>query len=256
MNTNVVGYEIENYINRLCCKYCNGYFTKGGEEIMAMEALVRTGNLILDPLYALWYDIIAILPSLVLAVLLLILGYAVAYLIAHVVKVVLEKILGKVLREAHLTKNIGHTNVAGLLGEVTKWFVFLIFLDEAVSILNLSRISSVLGMFVQWLPNLLVAILVLFGGVALAHYIDMKVREHTNMRGMLVMSGIVKVVVLFLAVLIGLKQIGINVDVLQSSFLLIVGAVAVGLALAFGISFGLGMRKDAEGYVKRMKKYF
>lgn len=222
---------------------------------MAVEALTYTGSLILDPLYALWNGLVSVLPSIVVAILLLILGYAVAYLIGHIVKVILEKIgLNKHIKQAHLTKNVGHTNVPSLTGEIVKWFVFLLFLQVAVDVLSLSTLSSWLNEFVRWIPNLLVAVIIFFVGIALAHYVDIKIKQHTVMKGMNTISTILKVVIMILVVLVGLKQVGISVGLLENAFLLILGSIGLGFALAVGIGLGLGLRKEAEGVVKKFKK--
>lgn len=223
---------------------------------MALTALSETGSLILDPLYVLWYNFLAILPSVILALLILILGYCVAYLLGYVTRWILDKIISKPLRQAEVSKAIGHTNVASLIGELVKWFVFIIFLNVAVDILNLNVLSDLLTSFVRWLPNVLIAVIIFFAGVALAHYVDLKIKEHTRMRGMITLSGILKVVIVFLAVIIGLEQIGVDVGVLQSSFLIILGSIGLGLALALGIGLGLGLRNEAEDIVKRMRKNF
>jgi len=221
---------------------------------VVLEALGKTGLLILDPLYKLWYSLVGIIPSLILAILIGVLGYAVAYLVGYLVRYGLEKLVGKQLREAHLMKTVGHTDFPALVGELLKWFVFIIFLQVAVDVLNLNTLSALLDTFVRWLPNVLVAIIIFFTGVALAHYIDLKIREHTKMKGMMLISGIIKTVILFLVVLIGLKQIGVNVDILQNTFLLIVGAFALGIALALGIGLGLGLRNEAEDVVAKLRK--
>ena len=222
---------------------------------MGVEGLLSTGNLFLKPLEQLWWDFIQVFPNIVVAILLLVLGYFVAFLVGHVVTWLLDKVgLNAYVKEARLTKEVGHTNIPGLAGEIVKWFVFIIFLQVAVEILNLNTLSSLLDQFVRWLPNVLVAIMVFFAGVALAHYIDYKIRSHTNMRGMKVLSGVLKVVVLFLAVVIGLAQIGVEVGVLENAFLIIVGALGLGFALAIGIGFGLGLKDEAEGIVNKLKK--
>jgi len=228
-------------------------YKKGGI-YMAFSAIAKTGNLLLDPLYRLWFDIIAILPSIVLALLIAILGYAVAYFIGYIIRHGLEKLVGKQFREATLSKQMGPTNIPSLTGELVKWFVFIVFLEVAVDVLNLSTLSQLLDTFVRWLPNVLFAVIIFFTGVALAHYIDIKIREHTKMKGMMVISGILKTIVLFLVVLIGLKQIGVNVDVLQHSFLILLGALGLGVALALGIGLGLGLRNEAEDIVSKLKK--
>lgn len=223
---------------------------------MALTALSETGSLILDPLYVLWYNFLAILPSIILALLILILGYCVAYLLGYVTRWILDKIISRPLRQAEVSKAIGHTNVASLIGELVKWFVFIVFLNVAVDILNLNVLSDLLASFVRWLPNVLIAVIIFFAGVALAHYVDLKIKEHTRMRGMITLSGVLKVVIVFLAVIIGLEQIGVDVGILQNSFLIILGSIGLGLALALGIGLGLGLRNEAEDIVKKMRKNF
>ena len=224
---------------------------------MALEAVGATGNLILDPLYTLWISFIGILPGIIAAVLILILGYCVAFLIGHGIRAGLDKIgLNRQIQKAHLTRAVGHTDVPALVGEVVKWFIFIIFLQVAADVLNLGSLSGILNTFVMWLPNVLVAVVILFAGLALAHYVEIKMKEYSRMKGTAVAAGILKIVILFLVIVIGLKQIGIDVGVLENAFLLILGALALGVALALGIGLGLGLRKNAEVLVKDLRKHF
>lgn len=219
--------------------------------------LVATGNLFLQPLAQLWQDFVLIFPSLVVALLLLIVGYLIGWAVAHAVRWLLEKAgLDKVVQKAGFTKEAGHTHLTGLVGELIKWFVFIIFLQVSVDILNLSTLSSLLDDFVRWLPNLLFAVIIFFAGIALAHYIDMKVKHYTKMRGMIIASGVLKVVILYLVLVVALSQIGIDVSILENAFLILLGALGLGFALAMGIGLGLGMRKPAEGVVEGWKKHF
>lgn len=223
---------------------------------MVSEALTTTGNLILNPLYALWVSLVSIIPSIVLAILILILGYCVAYLLGYLVRVGLEKLgISQQVRKAQLSKEVGHTNIPALVGEVTKWFVFIIFLSQAVEVLQLGVLSDLLMSFMLWLPNLLVAVLVFFAGVAFVHLLDAKLKEHTTMKGMKFIAAVLKVVIFFLVVVLGLRQIGVDVSILQNSFLILLGALGLGIALALGIGLGLGLKDEARGLFKEMKKH-
>lgn len=224
---------------------------------MALEAVSATGSLILDPLYTLWVSFIGVLPGIIAALLILILGYCVAFLIGHGVKVLLDKLgLNRHIQKAYLTRAVGHTNVPSLLGEIIKWFIFIIFLQVAAEVLDLGSLSGVLNTFVLWLPNVLVAVVILFAGLALAHYVEIKMKEYSRMKGTGVAAAIIKIVILFLVVVIGLKQMGIEVGILENAFLLILGSIALGIALALGIGLGLGLRKNAEGIVNDLRKNF
>ena len=221
---------------------------------MALAALSATGNLLLEPFKVLWNGLRYILPALILAIIVLILGYIVAYLIGHGLKYLLEKAVGRQLKEAHLTRAVGHTNWPSLVGELVKWFIFIVFLNVAVSILQINTLTRLLESFVAWLPNVLFAIIIFFAGIALAHYIDIKITEHTKMKGMRAITGVIKAVIVFLVVLVALDQIGINVSVLEHAFLILVAALGLGAALALGIVLGFGMKDEAHDIVKRFKK--
>lgn len=224
---------------------------------MALETLGAGGSLVLDPLYALWASFVSIVPGFVLALLILVLGYCVAYLVGHVVRAGLEKVgLERKLKQAQLSRTIGHTHLSALIGELLKWFVFILFLQVAVETLNLGGLSALLDSFVRWLPNLLFAVIIFFAGLALAHYIDIKINEYSKMKGIRVLSTVIKVVVIFLVLIIGLEQIGIDVSVLKYGFLVLLGALGLGIALALGVGLGLGLRSSAENFVKDIRKEF
>jgi|GEM_PF-852796 len=219
--------------------------------------LLATGNLFIKPLFELWQNFVGIFPGVVVALLLLVLGYFIGWAIGSAVTWLLNQVgLDDVIKKSGLVKEIGHTHVPNLVGEVLKWFVFLIFLQVGVGVLNLSTLSTLLNDFVRWIPSVLFAILILFGGVALAHYVDLKVREHTKMRGMLIMAGVIKVIILYFALVMGLSQIGINVGILENSFLILLGALGLGFALALGIGLGLGLRDHADEFISGIKKNF
>lgn len=210
---------------------------------------------ILNPLQAIWLKLVEILPGLIAAILVLVVGSIVAVILGHALRVLLEKTnLDRFLRKAQLTKAVGHTNVPSLLGELLKWYVIIIFLQAAISLVNLGTLSTLLNNLVLWLPQLLIAIIVMLVGLAAAHYVQMRVVEHTQMKGMRLASVVLKWVVIIVAALISLKQIGIEVGILENVFQLAVGALAVGVALALGIGLGLGLKKEAESFLKDMKK--
>jgi len=222
---------------------------------MVAEGLSVAGNIILDPLYSLWSGLIAVLPGIVGAIIVLIFGYAVSWFIGHIVKLGLEKArLRKSIEKAGLTRRVGRTDVISIIGEVVKWFIFVIFLQQASEILNLGAISSLLNSFVMWFPNLIISVLILFAGIAFAHYLEIKIRENTSMKGMAIGAAVLKIVVLVLVMIVALTQIGIDVSILERSFLILLGAFAGGIALALGIGLGLGLRKNGEEVVRAFKK--
>ncbi len=217
----------------------------------------QAGAAIMDPLLNLWYAFISILPGIIVALLLLFIGWIVAVLIGRALKTILEKVgLDRQIQKAKLTKAIGHTKLSMIFGEILKWYVFIVFLQAAVDQLNLGTLTLLLNRFVLWLPNVIIAVVVILGGLIVAYYVQNKLVEHSKMKGIQFAGGLLKVVILIFAGLIALAQIGVNVSILENTFLLVVGALAIGIALALGIGFGFGFKKEAERLISQIKKSF
>ncbi|MDP3916686.1 MAG: hypothetical protein Q8Q42_00165 [Nanoarchaeota archaeon] len=219
--------------------------------------LGETTTSIINPLSAVWYSLVGQLPGVVAAVIVLIVGGFVAVILGHALRVVLEKLkVDDYVKKARLTKTIGHTHVPAVAGELFKWYIIILFLQQAVALINLGTLSMLLGQFVTWLPNVIVAAVILLFGLAVANYVYYKIWEHTKQRGVKASAGIIKVVIIFMVLVMALKQIGVDVGILEHTFLLIVGALAIGIALALGIGLGLGLRKESENIIKGIKKNF
>src|SRR3989338_1588317 len=102
---------------------------------MALDAISTTGSLILNPLISLWNSFVGILPGIIAAVIVLIIGYFVALGVGHAVKVLLEKAgLDSYLERSKFSKEVGHFHLSRILGEIVKWYIFLIFIQAGVDL--------------------------------------------------------------------------------------------------------------------------
>lgn len=219
--------------------------------------LQETSSAIITPLGLIWQSISLQLPGLVGAIIVLILGCFVAVILGHAVRVILEKLrVDDYVRKAHLTRTVGHTHIPAVAGELFKWYIIILFLQQVVDMVKLGQLSDLLRTFVLWLPNVIIAIVVLLFGLAVANYVKIKTEEHSRQRGTKAAGTILKTVIVIMVIIVALKQIGIDVSILESTFLLIIGALAVGVALALGIGLGLGLRKESENIVSQIKKNF
>jgi len=111
-----------------------------------------------------------------------------------------------------------------------------------------------LSQFVAWLPNVIVAAIVILFGVALAHYVSQKVEEHTEVNGVKFFSKVLKIVILFIVFVVALENIGVNVSLLENLFLLLVGALAVGMAIALGVGLGGSLKSEGKNIVNELKE--
>lgn len=222
-----------------------------------MSSLVETVVAIRSPFEALKISFIRFFPSLIALTILLVVGYLTGLVLGHVLKIILQKAgLDRFIEKAAVSKAIGKTHVSSILGELLKWYIFIIFLQAGVETIDLGALSEALGRFVIWLPQLILAIIVVLMGLVFAHVVELKITAHSKVKGVALLSRLLKWIIVFMVIVIALKQIGIQVGLLENTFLLILGALAVGIALALGIGLGLGLKKDSEKFVKEIIKNF
>jgi len=218
--------------------------------------LTSTSEALTNPLVNLWVSFVELLPSLIAAIIVLIVGYVIAYVLGHTLKVLLWKIgTDKQIEKAKLSKAIGKIRLSSIMGEITKWYIFIIFLQAAVDLVNLGTLSLLLNELVMWLPNVIAGALVIIFGLYMAHFITIKVREHSEIKGGKTLAAILNIVIIFIVVTIALEQIGMNVAILTNMFLIMLSALALGIALAIGLSFGLGTQKNASKSLEKIKKW-
>lgn len=212
--------------------------------------LVGAENL-LNPLINLWNSFVNILPGLVAAIIILIIGYLIAFIIGHAIKLVLQKLgLDNKLAKAKVSKAIGYTHMSAVIGEIIKWYIFVIFIQAAVDVLQLGALSIILNQFAMWLPNVIAAVIVVLFGLIFAHYVAIKIEEHSKVKGIGTLAKGLKIVIIFIVIVIALEQIGVDVSILKNGFLLLIA----GIALAIGLAFGHGGKKHADEAMKKLKR--
>ncbi|MBC7778887.1 MAG: small-conductance mechanosensitive ion channel [Proteobacteria bacterium] len=141
-------------------------------------------------------------------------------------------------------------DAAVFLADLGKWFIRLIVLVVAFDALGLPAVSDVLRQLLLWLPNLIVAMVVLILGGLVAEAASSLVRGATAEAGFdnpERLAKLASVAVWAFAVVIAVNQIGVAATLVNTLFMGLVGA----LALALGLAFGLGGRETAAEIVKK-----
>jgi small-conductance mechanosensitive channel len=191
-----------------------------------------------------------------------VIGFAVILIIGWIIASALATAVGAILRAVKfndLAQRAGisgfvqkmgvHTDAAGFLANLVKWFVRLIVLVTAFDALGLPAVSQVLQQILLWLPNLVVALVVLVIAGLAANALASLVRGATAESGLGnpdLLASVARVAVWAFAIVIAVDQIGIATTIVNTLFMATVGAVAVALALAFG----LGGRETAAEIVR------
>ena len=219
-----------------------------------MASFIDTGASMVNPLVEMWNGLIDLLPGLFWGIVLVIIGWFVASILGKVVEKILVKVkLDQKIKKAGLTDAIGHIELSHLAGVMLKWYIFIVFLGDAIALLKLGTMTILLGSFLFWLPNVIVALIIIILGLLLADFVTAKL-EKTKVKSVRYVSVLVKVVILFFVVIMAFKQLGLYVTMAETTFLILLSGVSLALALVVGIGFGLAMRDEAKGIIKGLRK--
>src|SRR5918992_5135769 len=177
------------------------------------------------------------IPQLIGAIVILIVGYVVARVLQAVVGRVLQGIGFDRWMERGGIKQFfdrAETNQtpASILGALVFWFVFIIAITMAADALGIPQVSVVLAQLVAYIPSIIAAILILILAALLANFISGIVRGAT---GSDILASIARYAIIVYAAFAALTQLGIAVQLTANTFLIILGAVALAGAIAFGI---------------------
>lgn len=189
------------------------------------------------------------LPRVLAFLLILVIGWFLASLLAKGVALLLRNVKFNELADragftGFVNKMGMNTDAAGFVASTAKWFVRLIALVVAFDALGLPGVSGFLQEVLRWMPNLVVAIVVLVIGGLAAKALSNLVRGATAQAGLgnpNLLASIASIAVWSFAIIVAVNQLGIGTEVVNTLFMATVGA----FALAVGLAFGLGGRETA-----------
>ena len=201
------------------------------------------------------------LPRLVVMLIII----AIGLLIALVLKYVLRGVLGltridrvseeagasRILRIAHLP------SMSILLDRSVFWITWFGFVLVGLSVLNVAGLQGQIARLFQFLPEVFIGILILFLGLMTANFVSRAVLLASVNAGFpspRILSWSVRFVILILAISMTLDELGVARQTVISAFSILLGAVMLGLAIAFGLGGQDLARKSLEKYLGSNKK--
>lgn len=202
-----------------------------------------------DTLLQLLNEVLLYIPKVISAAILLLIGY----IIARIVRTLLTRAL-RVLRFDQLCDRAGisgmlqkagsKSDAAGILGLVAFWWIFLMFIENAINALALPTVTAYINTVLAYLPRVFAALLIVIIGALIANVVADIVRgtlgeARLSSAGML--AALARWAVLLFAVLYALSELDIAPNMIFILFAALVGM----LALAGGLAFGLGGRDTA-----------
>jgi small-conductance mechanosensitive channel len=192
------------------------------------------------------------LPSILGAVLLLLVGWLLAYLLQLGARGLFERGLRRLGRNKTIRSKMQQSQIYQSLpqlgGRLVFWLVLLFFLAAAVEALGLTEVSSTIGYATAYIPRILAAVVILFAGfwlAELARGFSVRIAASADIRQGEVLGQTVRVLVLTLAAILAVEQLGIDSSVLVTLLV----TVFAGLFGAAALAFGLGARDTVSNII-------
>ncbi len=196
-----------------------------------------------------------------------IIGFLIILIVGWLISGLLEAAVTALLRAVHFNLlaqrsgfhgfllNMGlRTDSSSIIANTVKWFVRLLVLVVAFDALGLPAVSAVLQQFLLWIPNLVVAVVVLVIAGLAANGLGDLVRASTAQAGFEnpdLLATITRIAVWSFGIVVAVNQIGVGQELVNTLFV----GLTTALALAAGFAFGLGGRETAarivEGWYRR-----
>jgi hypothetical protein len=197
----------------------------------------------------------AAIPRILGFAVVLIVGWIIASLLARGVEALLHAVkFNDLARRSGFAEFVHKMGVkddsSGVIAGIVKWFVRLITLVVAFDTLGLPAVSNVLQQLLLWLPNLVVALVVLVIGGLAARALSQLVRGASAEAGFSnpeMLATVTRVAVWSFTIVVAVNQLGIATTLINTLLIGLVGA----FALAFGLAFGLGGRDRAAQMLDR-----
>jgi small-conductance mechanosensitive channel len=196
-------------------------------------------------------SLIAYSPRLLFAALVLASGW----LVARVLRWIFSRMVLRISRlvpgrefKRELRDSGAERIAAEVVGHVVFWIVFLLFVGAASQVLGLQVVTGGLSRLAQYLPSVLAAVVVVVSGVMLSNVARRAVTRGAATAGVAhgeTLGQAARVVVLVIALVVALDQIGI-----KSTFLILTLAILFGTVIgSAALAFALGAREAVSGLI-------
>ena len=207
-------------------------------------------------LQGLWYGFIETFPRILLAIIIFIIGWIVATTLGKLVMMAIDALkLDRAFKNTGVDEALARAgwklHIGAVLGWLVKWFLITVFLIASLNILHLDQVTVFLQQVLAYIPQVIIAALVLVAGTVLADFVRKLISGSAaiaNVRSAKMLGSIAYYAIWILALVTALDKLGIFGYFGQ---ILFTGLVVM-IALAFGLAFGLGGKEVAGRWITRL----
>ncbi len=183
---------------------------------------------------------ISFLPKLFLAIVIFFIGFIIARIFQALINRLIDRLYRYVPNKSYQQKikQISTDPSSRLISKIIYWMIIIFFLTAATEILGLPIITTWLGGIVNYLPNILLAAIIVFSGIISGRLLRDIVSTAVIKTGAVfgeMLGRFTQYAIITLAILIAITQIGIDLDILTGIINIVLAAFLFGAALAFGL---------------------
>ena len=215
-------------------------------------------DIIVSSLQNLWGTVAGFLPSLIGALIVFIIGLVVAAVLGSLVErlisaLKIDSVLKKLRFGPYFERAGLQINSGRFVGRLVYWFLVIAFILAASDILGFWALSSFLTDVLIYIPNIIIAVLIMLTAVVVGSFLRSLVKASvtaSKLHASKFLGTLTWWSVIIFGLLAALTQLGIAVAIINT---LITGLIAM-IALAGGIAFGLGVKDYAASLIEKLKR--
>jgi hypothetical protein len=209
----------------------------------------------------LFHMIAEFLPRFVVMLVIVLAGLLVAYALRYVVRGLLrlsnvdqlsdQAGASRMLRMAALPK------MSELLSRSIFWIALLGFILVGISVLNIAGLQEQVSRFLHLLPEIVIAIVILFFGLVIANFLSraaLLAAVNAGYTSPKTLSWSIRFVIWILAITMALEELSVARETVIAAFSIVFGASMLGLAIAFGLGGQFLAREFLERNLTDRKK--
>jgi hypothetical protein len=218
------------------------------------------GDLVFGSLQQVWVQFATFIPlllgALVVFIILLIVAAGLGALVEKIINMIkLDTLLRRAGVEQYFERGGMRMNSARFLGQLVYWFFVIVDLLTVSGMLGLTAFSDFLKSVVGYIPHIVAAVLIVLAAAVIAGFLRKLVRGSVlsaKLHSANFLSGLAWWSIFLVGLSAGLKELGIG-QVFSDYLGAVLQGVVLMIALAFGLSFGLGGKEYAAHLIERFR---
>ncbi len=178
-----------------------------------------------------------VLPKLVVSLVVVFVGWLVAWSLRTLVRRVVARFSKRIAAGAW-QRALADKGLGRIVSISIYWLVLLVAITVASEVVGLPVLTTYLAALAHYLPRVIAAVAVLFVGVVGGRLVSnaamstaFRLLPHQGQQ----LARIVQGVIVGAAILVAIKQLGVDVSLLTNIFLIVLAALLAGAAFAFGL---------------------